>query len=100
MPYISKKLRDDLDDQIGFIIDVFEGKDPQGNSMGIQDDNLSGVINYIAFRLIKWYIFSGGISYNRINSAIGILECCKQEVYRTIAAPYEEEKKRENGDVL
>jgi hypothetical protein len=30
---------------------------------------------------------------------IGILECCKLELYRKKAAPYENEKELENGSV-
>ena len=39
------------------------------------------------------------ISYSRINELIGVLECAKIELYRRIAAPYEDDKSRINGDV-
>lgn len=38
-------------------------------------------------------------SYVDINDAIGALECAKLELYRRIAAPYEDKKIAENGDV-
>lgn len=41
----------------------------------------------------------GKYNYSKINEIIGVLECCKQEFYRRIAAPYEDKKIEENGDV-
>ena len=37
--------------------------------------------------------------YSKINAIIGILECIKLELYRRVAAPYEDVKAAENGDV-
>jgi len=34
-----------------------------------------------------------------INAIIGALECAKLELYRRVAAPYEDDKIAENGDV-
>jgi hypothetical protein len=34
-----------------------------------------------------------------VNEAIGVLECAKLELYRRVAAPYEDEKIAESGDV-
>ena len=36
---------------------------------------------------------------SRINELVGVLECAKIELYRRIAAPYEDDKSRINGDV-
>lgn len=41
----------------------------------------------------------GGLSYDLINEVIGVLECAKQEIYRRVAIPYEDQKIKENGDV-
>ena len=38
-------------------------------------------------------------SYSDFNELIGMLECCKLELYRRAVAPYEDEKINENGDV-
>jgi hypothetical protein len=40
-----------------------------------------------------------GLSYKNINQAIGALECAKLELYRRVAAPYEDKKALINGDV-
>jgi len=56
-----------------------------------------GVINYLITKiLINWI---KEISYDTVNDAIGILECVKLELYRRVAAPYEDIMKEENGDV-
>jgi hypothetical protein len=39
------------------------------------------------------------MNYKNINAAIGVLECCKQELYRKTAAPYEDKKISINGDL-
>lgn len=38
-------------------------------------------------------------SYSDFNEVIGALECAKLELYRRMIAPYEEQKRFENGDV-
>ena len=37
--------------------------------------------------------------YQTLNAIVGSLECCKLEVYRRLASPYEDEKITKNGDV-
>jgi hypothetical protein len=39
------------------------------------------------------------VGYAEINEVVGVLECCKLELYRRLAAPYEDTKIKENGDV-
>ena len=58
-----------------------------------------GELNYIVTRLIDAYLMVNGLSYTQINAVIGVLECAKMELYRRIAAPYEDKKSRESGDV-
>ena len=59
----------------------------------------AGVLNYAITRICLNYIARKGLSYRNINEVIGVLECAKQEFYRRVAVPYEEKKKKENGDV-
>ena len=40
------------------------------------------------------------VRYSDLNEIIGMLECCKHEFYRMVAAPYENIKLLENGSVL
>ena len=48
---------------------------------------------------MKTYGFPMYSNYADINSAIGVLECAKLELYRRQAAPYEDKKIEENGEV-
>lgn len=59
-----------------------------------------GELNYAIAQLIKQY-WKGfeRVGYAEINEVIGVLECAKLELYRRIAAPYEDHKIYENGDV-
>ncbi len=60
----------------------------------------AGELNYLTTKLLDDYLRrKGGIRYERLNEVVGVLECVKLEFYRRIAAPYEDGKKDENGDV-
>lgn len=60
----------------------------------------AGELNYAITKLIDEYLkYKGGIRYSHLNEIVGVLECAKLELYRRIAAPYEDKKIDENGDV-
>jgi hypothetical protein len=59
----------------------------------------AGELNYLISRIVDTYIQVKGKNYQNLNEVIGVLECVKQEYYRRIAAPYEDKKIAENGDV-
>jgi len=79
MPYIRKEMRDSIDN----------GHDPIN----------SGELNYLITRNLDAYIAKHGLAYDTLNSIVGVLECAKMELYRRVAAPYEDSKLRDNGDV-
>jgi hypothetical protein len=84
MPYIKTEDRIFFDEKLTF------------NVIGI---HTAGELNYCITKLLDHYINShGGINYKNINEVIGVLECAKLELYRRIAAPYEDIKISENGD--
>lgn len=58
-----------------------------------------GELNYLITKLVDSFLVMSGVSYTSLNAAIGVLECAKLEVYRRIAAKYEDEKMSDNGDV-
>lgn len=58
----------------------------------------SGILNYILTKVVLQFIGSEW-KYEDLNAAVGALECCKQELYRRMAAPYEDIKIKRNGDV-
>lgn len=84
MPYISRDARDRL----------AAGGEPES----------AGELNYALTRLVDAYLAraaadEGRIRYAHLNEAIGVIECAKLELYRRVAAPYEDEKAAESGDV-
>jgi hypothetical protein len=79
MPYIIKAAREQLDDG------------------GLPDN--AGELNYVITNLLDDYLSAYGLNYTNVNALVGVLECAKLELYRRIAAPYEDEKIKENGDV-
>jgi hypothetical protein len=84
MPYIDPKIRELMDATIEDLV--------------INCIN-TGDWNYIITKLLHYRIHCLELSYDSINSTIGILECCKLELYRQVAAKYEDIKKAENGPV-
>ena len=62
----------------------------------------AGELNYAITRLVDSYLVRrspAGIRYAHLNEVVGALECAKLELYRRLAAPYEDEKLRATGDV-
>jgi hypothetical protein len=58
----------------------------------------TGELNYVITTIInEYYRYQGG--YSSINDVLGALEGAKLEFYRRVAAPYEDQKIKENGDV-
>ena len=73
-------------------------EDQQFNASAFGPKN-AGELNYAFTMLIQQYIGPGGTNYQSINDVMGALEGAKLEFYRRIAAPYEDKKIKENGDV-
>lgn len=80
MPYITQTRRDALKED------------------GLLTEN-PGELNYFFTMMAKDYLDRKGLSYQTLNDVIGALECCKQELYRRVAVPYENNKLSVNGDV-
>lgn len=79
MPYVTEDRKNDLD---------------WGNVVA---DN-PGDLNYMFTKIIDEYLTRKGLRYEHINATIGALDCCKMELYRRLAAPYENQKIIGNGD--
>lgn len=93
MPYIPKLDRISLDEEINML--------QKGllNLVNFDEARLPGPFNYAVSSLIEKTFLREGVSYAKINAAIGVLECIKLELYRKVAAPYEQKKESENGSV-
>lgn len=59
----------------------------------------AGELNYVLTRVCLEYFYNEGSRYQEINDILGALEGAKLEFYRRVAAPYEDVKREENGDV-
>jgi hypothetical protein len=60
----------------------------------------AGELNYEITKLFNRYIKAqGGLSYQALNDCVGAAHCAVLELYRRRAAPYEDSKILENGDV-
>lgn len=84
MPYISPAGRTLLDEDIARLAAKVDGP---------------GRLNYIICMLVKSFIAKSE-SYASYNAMIGALECAKLELYRRMAASYEDTKCVLNGDVF
>jgi len=82
MPYIKPEIRPTKDDVYDMMIEA--------------DVVANGDLNYILFKFCKYQIEP---SYNNYKNFIGELTECGMEIRREILAPYEDEKKAENGEV-
>lgn len=87
MPYIKTEDRLKLDDLI----------DELANELSCDKNGIEGNLNYTFTRLIDDHL-KNNLNYKNLNAMVGVLECCKQELYRRIAGPYEDTKVEENGD--
>ena len=58
-----------------------------------------GELNYMISKICQEYLMSHNLKYQTINDIVGALEGAKLEFYRRIAAPYENDKIEQNGDV-
>lgn len=65
----------------------------------IEGPGIPGELNYVITKIILDYYENNGPGYQTINDILGALEGAKLEFYRRVAAPYEDQKIKENGDV-
>ena len=82
MPYISPEQRAPLEEYIQPLADRIHTR---------------GELNYVITRLIMDRL--GEPTYSKLEQAMGVLECAKQELYRKVAGKYEDMKCVENGEV-
>ena len=86
MPYIKQALRDVFDASSGGDLEAVTADD-------------AGELNFLVSTLCSNYLRKHGVRYENINAVVGVLECAKLELYRRLAAPYEDSKVLENGDM-
>ena len=82
MPYIKEESRPLMDRIVSLMA-----------MLGVVAD---GDLNYILYKYAKYCVPH---SYNNLKNFCGELRQCATEIERRILAPYEDEKKDDNGDV-
>jgi hypothetical protein len=87
LPYIKPEKRTKYDKVLGELVGILK-------SLPVEE--VDGEVNYVVTKMLKEVY---PLRYFHINRAVGVLECIKQEFYRRVAAPYEDTKIKESGDV-
>jgi len=87
MPYIKPERRKKYTKVLEDLISILKSLPPE---------EVDGELNYVVTKILKEVY---PLRYYHINKAVGVLECIKQEFYRRVAAPYEDLKIKESGDV-
>jgi hypothetical protein len=93
LPYVKTEKREVLDPYIDPILNALRELESDDDA-----NNMEGNINYVFTRILQ-HVYPGR-SYREVNDAVGLLGCCTLEYYRRIAAPLEDQKAHDNGDVL
>ena len=91
MPYIKQEDRIQFDDAIDDIVNNILAE--------TSETSRAGMLNYTISKIIASLLEADGLTYNRLNTYIGMLECAKLELYRR-SAFYERNKCIINGDVF
>ena len=86
MPYIKPEDRKKFEEVIKELMRLISEE---------KEEDQDGCINYCFTRILDGIY---PLRYRHVNRAVGVIECIKQEYYRRIAGPYEDEKIKENGD--
>jgi hypothetical protein len=87
LPYIKAEKRVKYEKALQELVDILKSLPPE---------EVDGELNYVVTKILKGVY---PLRYYHINKAIGVLECIKLEFYRRVAAPYEDTKIEESGDV-
>ena len=94
MPYIDETSRKILDRSIDDLANIITNHSKFDNADLV---TVLGDLNYCMSRLIGQVM--GDTSYAKVAMITGVLENVKQEFYRRVAVPYEEEKIVMHGDI-
>jgi hypothetical protein len=87
LPYIKASNRNKYEKILKNLVEILKALPPE---------EIDGELNYVVTKILKEVY---PLRYFHINKAIGVLECIKLEYYRRVAAPYENLKIKETGDV-
>lgn len=101
MPYVPKKNREFIDTWVRQLANAIRNeRTMMAPAAQLEADRMTveaGLLNYAVTTLVLNLM--GAPKYWKIALLTGVLENIKQEFYRRLASPYEDEKATENGDV-
>lgn len=87
MPYIEKKLREEVDPKIDALSQTLESHEYE-----------PGMLNYSISKIL-WKMFRSKPRYVSVVIVMGTLVSVALEFYRRLASPYEDQKRDINGDL-
>jgi hypothetical protein len=87
LPYVKAEKRVKYEKALHELVGILKSLPPE---------EVDGELNYVVTKILKGVY---PLKYYHLNKAIGVLECIKLEFYRRVAAPYEDVKIKESGDV-
>jgi ribosomal protein S3AE len=87
VPYVKQYKRNKYEKILEELVKILKALPPE---------EIDGELNYVVSKILR-EIYP--LRYFHINKAIGVLECIKLEHYRRVAAPYEDSKIEETGDI-
>jgi len=93
MPYIKEEHRKLLDPIINDL-----KRDIVNITLDDESVNLECVINYTLTKLLS--MMYSAKTYDEINDVIGMLECCKLEYYRKVAATINDQSEYDQGEIV
>lgn len=98
MPYVKQEKRPGLDKIVDFMSRVFVTykSTPHGIKSDLEELKADGDLNYVLFAFCKRHVKP---SYNNYKNYIAELHECASWIEHELLFPYEELKKKENGDV-
>lgn len=87
MPYIPKEDR--------VVLDKWIAEMPwPGEFIGV------GALNYVITSIMVEWVKAVGKNYSTMKDVLGTLDAVGKEFYRRVVAPYEDDKRKEHGDVF
>ena len=92
MPYLKEKFRNEISNHGELTALKFYVS-------SLKDEDFPAALNFVIHSLVKAWLGNKKLTYLKLNTVLGAIEAAKLEIYRVIAATYENEKRSENGDV-
>lgn len=94
MPYITQSNRDRLDAAVAELTSALQ-------QIAAADDHPTSYVGAVNYAITKTILgaFPDRENYGSINAAVGVLTCVREEYYRRVAAPYENQKTFDADDV-